>query len=128
MFNIYSLTLVFLQEIFLFEPVHIDETFISSIVMDIARGMKYIHKTSQIGVHGNLKSSNCLVTGRWVVKLSAFGLTDIRAKYRKDRGTLVSNRQSIHTCTLHHGTHGIENCMNLTARISGCVSLTDHFI
>ena len=63
-----------------------DETFISSIVMDIIRGMKYIHKNSHIGVHGNLKSSNCLVTGRWVVKLSGFGLTDLRATYRGDRG------------------------------------------
>ncbi|XP_067936689.1 receptor-type guanylate cyclase Gyc76C-like [Watersipora subatra] len=77
-----------LEEIFLFEPVHIDETFVSSIVMDILRGLKYIHKTSPIGVHGNLKSSNCLVTGRWVVKLSGFGLTDIRAKCRKERDYL----------------------------------------
>lgn len=68
---------------------HIDETFIASIVMDIVRGMIYIHKTSHLGVHGNLKSSNCLVTGRWVVKLSDFGLTNLRTKYRDDRGNIL---------------------------------------
>lgn len=33
--------------------------------------MVEIHKT--FGVHGNLKSSNCLVDSRWVVKVSDFG-------------------------------------------------------
>ena len=74
------------QELFLFEPVHMDETFIASIVMDIIRGMTYLHKNSSIGVHGNLKSSNCLVTSRWVVKLSGFGLPNIRNKFKEDRG------------------------------------------
>ena len=63
-----------------------DETFIASIVMDIIRGMTYLHKNSSIGVHGNLKSSNCLVTSRWVVKLSGFGLPNIRNKFKEDRG------------------------------------------
>ncbi|KAF6030690.1 hypothetical protein EB796_010989 [Bugula neritina] len=77
-----------LEEIFLFEPVHMDETFIASIVMDIVRGMTYIHKNCQLGVHGNLKSSNCLVTGRWVVKLSGFGLSGLRTKHREDKDQL----------------------------------------
>jgi len=54
--------------------------------MDIVRGMTYIHKNCQLGVHGNLKSSNCLVTGRWVVKLSGFGLSGLRTKHREDKG------------------------------------------
>lgn len=76
----------FFQEIFLFEPVHLDETFMASLVMDIVKGMLYLHKTSHIGIHGNLKSSNCLVTGRWEVKLSNFGLVELRSKFREDRG------------------------------------------
>lgn len=70
-----------------------DETFIASIVMDIVRGMTYLHKNSSISVHGNLKSSNCLVTSRWVVKLSGFGLPEIRNKFKEDRGktTLLSS-------------------------------------
>lgn len=33
--------------------------------------MAYIHN-SNIGVHGNLKSTNCLLDGRWIVKVSDF--------------------------------------------------------
>ena len=77
---------IFLQEIFLFEPVHLDETFIASLITDIVRGMIYIHNTPSISIHGNLKSSNCLVTSRWVVKLSNFGLAEMRSSFKNDRG------------------------------------------
>ena len=33
------------------------------------QAMAYIHNSS-IGVHGNLKSTNCLLDGRWIVKVS----------------------------------------------------------
>lgn len=39
----------------------------------IFQGLRYLH-TSEIGCHGNLKSSNCLVDARWKVRLSAYGL------------------------------------------------------
>jgi len=39
--------------------------------------MNYLHD-SPVRVHGNLKSSNCLVDSRWVVKLADFGLLDFK--------------------------------------------------
>ena len=47
--------------------------FISSLVADIVRGMVFIHD-SPMKFHANLKTSNCLVDSRWVLKLADFGL------------------------------------------------------
>jgi len=41
------------------------------------KGMEYIHKSPQ-KFHGRLKSSNCLLDSRWVIKISDFGLGHLR--------------------------------------------------
>ena len=46
----------------------IDETFISSFMMDIIRGMDYLHST-KVHSHGILRSSKCLVDTRLSVKV-----------------------------------------------------------
>ena len=41
------------------------------------QGMEYVHR-SPLRSHGALKSSNCVVDGRWVLKITDFGLRDFR--------------------------------------------------
>ena len=41
--------------------------------------MAYLQST-EIKSHGNLKSSNCLIDGRWTLKISDYGLTSLKSK------------------------------------------------
>ncbi|XP_031556270.1 atrial natriuretic peptide receptor 1-like [Actinia tenebrosa] len=71
-----------LQDILENEEVKLDIVFIASLVSDVVKGMEYIHN-SDLRSHGNLKSSNCLVDSRWVLKITDYGLPSIRARARK---------------------------------------------
>ncbi|XP_076801487.1 atrial natriuretic peptide receptor 1-like isoform X2 [Clavelina lepadiformis] len=54
-----------------------DEVFQNSLISDIVNGMMFIHR-SFFQIHGNLKSSNCVIDNRFVVKLTDFGLQKFR--------------------------------------------------
>ena len=56
----------------------LDNFFITSFIRDLNRGMTYLHYTERLA-HGNLKSSNCLIDNRWIVKISDFGLDSLRS-------------------------------------------------
>ncbi|XP_050313184.1 atrial natriuretic peptide receptor 1-like isoform X2 [Anthonomus grandis grandis] len=62
-----------LQDILEDQQYKLDWAFRMSLIMDIVRGMHYLH-ASHIKSHGALKSSNCLVDSRFVLKISNFGL------------------------------------------------------
>lgn len=36
--------------------------------------MQYLHHNTQLGVHGNLKSTNCVIDSRWTCKITDIGL------------------------------------------------------
>lgn len=47
------------------------------------QGMNYLHN-SYIGCHGNLKSSNCVVDSRFVLKITDYGLASFRSSCEND--------------------------------------------
>uniref|UniRef100_A0AAR2LYV4 Guanylate cyclase n=1 Tax=Pygocentrus nattereri TaxID=42514 RepID=A0AAR2LYV4_PYGNA len=58
------------------EESFMDLEFKISVMNDIAKGLSYLH-TSNIGMHGRLKSTNCVVDNRMVVKITDFGCNTI---------------------------------------------------
>ncbi|XP_062330275.1 guanylyl cyclase C [Osmerus eperlanus] len=58
------------------EQTFMDWEFKISVMYDIAKGMSYLH-ASDIQVHGRLKSTNCVVDNRMVVKITDFGCNTI---------------------------------------------------
>uniref|UniRef100_A0A8C6NRY7 Guanylate cyclase n=1 Tax=Nothobranchius furzeri TaxID=105023 RepID=A0A8C6NRY7_NOTFU len=52
--------------------VRLDWMFKSSLLMDLIKGMKYLHLRGL--THGRLKSTNCLVDGRFVLKITDYGI------------------------------------------------------
>ncbi|MBN3301442.1 GUC2F cyclase, partial [Amia calva] len=53
----------------------LDWMFKSSLLLDLIKGMKYLHHRDVI--HGRLKSRNCVVDGRFVLKVTDYGFHEI---------------------------------------------------
>lgn len=66
-----------LQDILENDEIKLDWMFRYSLMHDIIKGMAYLH-SSEMHVHGNLKSSNCVVDSRFVLKITDFGLHSLR--------------------------------------------------
>ncbi|XP_054277953.1 atrial natriuretic peptide receptor 1-like [Macrosteles quadrilineatus] len=55
------------------EAIQLDWNFRMSLIHDIVKGMAFLHGC-EVAVHGKLRSCNCLIDGRFVLKISDFGL------------------------------------------------------
>uniref|UniRef100_A0A8C1TM95 Guanylate cyclase n=1 Tax=Cyprinus carpio TaxID=7962 RepID=A0A8C1TM95_CYPCA len=66
-----------LQDILKNESIKLDWTFKYSLMLDIVKGMDYLHH-SPLHCHGHLSSSSCVVDSRFVLKVTDFGLNAVR--------------------------------------------------
>ncbi|XP_042307538.1 LOW QUALITY PROTEIN: atrial natriuretic peptide receptor 2 [Sceloporus undulatus] len=66
-----------LQDILENDSINLDWMFRYSLINDIVKGMAFLHN-SIIGYHGGLKSSNCVVDSRFVLKITDYGLASFR--------------------------------------------------
>ncbi|XP_022245111.1 atrial natriuretic peptide receptor 1-like [Limulus polyphemus] len=61
------------------DVIKIDWPFRFSIINDILEGLAFLHN-SPIGFHGHLKSTNCVIDGRFMVKITDYGLLSLLAQ------------------------------------------------
>ncbi|KAM8840640.1 atrial natriuretic peptide receptor 1 isoform 3-T3 [Spinachia spinachia] len=59
------------------DSITLDWMFRYSLINDIVKGMLFLHNSVMVS-HGNLKSSNCVVDGRFVLKITDYGLESLR--------------------------------------------------
>ncbi|XP_076366600.1 atrial natriuretic peptide receptor 1-like isoform X6 [Tachypleus tridentatus] len=74
-----------LQDILENEEIKLDWMFRCSLLQDTVKGMAYLHN-SEIRSHGNLKSSNCVVDSRFVLKITDIGLHALRTSDENENG------------------------------------------
>ncbi|XP_078493550.1 atrial natriuretic peptide receptor 1-like [Ciona intestinalis] len=67
-----------LRDILLNEEIQLDWMFRVSLMNDLVKGMSFLHGSS-IHSHGNLKSTNCVVDSRFVLKITDYGLGSFRS-------------------------------------------------
>ncbi|XP_035808815.1 retinal guanylyl cyclase 2 isoform X2 [Amphiprion ocellaris] len=64
-----------LEDLLLNEDVKLDWMFKSSLLLDLIKGMKYLHHREVS--HTRLKSRNCVVDGRFVLKVTDYGYNEV---------------------------------------------------
>uniref|UniRef100_A0A8C1FYE5 Guanylate cyclase n=1 Tax=Cyprinus carpio TaxID=7962 RepID=A0A8C1FYE5_CYPCA len=64
-----------LEDLLLNDDVKLDWMFKSSLILDLIKGMKYLHHRNVC--HGRLKSRNCVVDGRFVLKITDYGYNEV---------------------------------------------------
>ncbi|XP_068611336.1 atrial natriuretic peptide receptor 1-like [Brachionichthys hirsutus] len=67
-----------LQDILENDSITLDWMFKYSLINDIVRGMLFLHNSVLLS-HGKLKSSNCVVDNRFVLKITDYGLSSFRS-------------------------------------------------
>ncbi|XP_024866311.2 retinal guanylyl cyclase 2 [Kryptolebias marmoratus] len=69
-----------LEDLLLNEDVKLDWMFKSSLLLDLIKGMKYLHHRGVC--HTRLKSRNCVVDGRFVLKVTDYGYNEVLESQR----------------------------------------------
>lgn len=66
------------------EKIQIEWSFKYSMMTDIVEGMLYLQNTN-LEYHGHLKSTNCVVDGRFMVKITDYGLRGLHSQIVKEQ-------------------------------------------
>ncbi|XP_036392413.1 retinal guanylyl cyclase 2 [Megalops cyprinoides] len=75
-----------LQDLLRNTDVKLDWMFKSSLLMDLIKGMRYLHHRDF--PHGRLKSRNCVVDGRFVLKITDYGYNELLETQKAPQETL----------------------------------------
>ncbi|XP_041671715.1 heat-stable enterotoxin receptor isoform X2 [Cheilinus undulatus] len=117
------------------EETFMDWEFKISVMFDIAKGMSYLH-ASDIQVHGRLKSTNCVVDNRMVVKITDFGCNSflsqgkdlwtapehLRKQGTSQKGDVYSFAIISHEIILRKNTFYTECCPDRAEKLSRVIS------
>ena len=95
--------------------IKLEPLFIHSMIHDLIKGMLFLHNSDMV-THGNLRSSNCVVTSRWTLQVTAH--YRLHTALYTSHCTLQTAHCRLHTalhtshCTLHtaHCTLHIAHC------------------
>ncbi|KAI8098557.1 uncharacterized protein BX664DRAFT_319021 [Halteromyces radiatus] len=69
-----------------------------SLINDLLQGMRFIHR-SNIEIHGLLTSASCIITGRWELKITDYGLYKMR-QTQYDRNIISSIHKRYPGCPM----------------------------
>eukprot|EP01135_Chromosphaera_perkinsii_P009638 Nk52_evm88s1810 gene=Nk52_evmTU88s1810 len=72
-----------LEDVLANDKMQLDDIFKYAMMQDCCKGMQYIH-ASPIVAHGALKSSNCLIDSRWVLRVTDIGFEEFRDGEEKE--------------------------------------------
>ncbi|KAM9336605.1 guanylyl cyclase C [Symphorus nematophorus] len=117
------------------EETFMDWEFKISVMYDIAKGMSYLH-ASHIQVHGRLKSTNCVVDNRMVVKITDFGCNSflspgkdlwtapehLRKQGTSQKGDVYSFAIIAHEIVLRKSTFYTECCSDRAEKLSKVIT------
>ncbi|XP_064615854.1 retinal guanylyl cyclase 2-like [Liolophura sinensis] len=73
-----------LEDVIQNEDIKLDWDFKLSLLTDLVRGLRYIHG-GHLKHHGFLKSRNCVIDSRWVLKITDYGMQGILATCKLSR-------------------------------------------
>ncbi|CAH1269783.1 NPR2 [Branchiostoma lanceolatum] len=81
-----------LQDILHNDDIKLSWNFKSSFITDIVKGMDFLHRSALVS-HGNLKSSNCVIDSRWMLKITDYGEmssgSGVRARARAEYAAML---------------------------------------
>ncbi|KAL3311697.1 Retinal guanylyl cyclase 2 [Cichlidogyrus casuarinus] len=69
-----------LKDVLEAKNIKLDWEFKLSLLTDLVKGMQFLH-SSILQCHGSLKSTNCVVDGRWVLRVTDYALPPIYSIY-----------------------------------------------